>query len=164
MTKKKKKKSTFLKKPLESIAVHIGKLADRLSGKDLMQIAGFAGLAYTYWLWEKDDPDGKPRPLQLSVPVTLAQAGFDLMLLNSRTEIGVGTAVGHLAGRGAVEWLEGIKWPAVGYPDPSQDPPGAAAARAAEQEEAWKILEPDPEFTSTYPLGFPAGYRVPISP
>lgn len=60
MAKKRKKplNSTFLKKPLDSIAVHIGKFIDRLDGKSLIDLLLYGTAAYYGYKAFKDQPHG----------------------------------------------------------------------------------------------------------
>lgn len=55
---KKRKSSTFLKKPLDSLAVHIGKFVDRLGAKDLIDLCLYGTAAYYGYKAFKDQPHG----------------------------------------------------------------------------------------------------------
>jgi len=57
-SKKESTDSTFLKKPIDSIAVHIGKFVDRLSGKDLIDLLLYGTAAYYGYKAFGDKPHG----------------------------------------------------------------------------------------------------------
>ena len=87
-----KKKKLLTDKASEAIVTH-----GILSNLDkILEVGAFGGLVYTYMVLE----DGNAK-------VALPQACIDFMLLKSRTEVGVGSAVAHVGIRALMEWSPG---------------------------------------------------------
>jgi len=74
----------------------------------VLDLAGFLGLLYMYYVWEKSTLFGPSHNFQNAMKLALPQAALDYLLLKTHSEIGVGAAVGHIAIRGSAEVFEGL--------------------------------------------------------
>lgn len=96
----------------------IGKFMEKVSVNDLFKIGAFGALTWMYYQWEKTTLFGPGHPPLEALKIALPQALVDMALLGTRTEVGVGLAVGHMAGRGFLELLES----GIGLLEPTKIP------------------------------------------
>lgn len=84
----------------------IAKFIDKIEVPHLLELGGLAALTWMYYNWEKSTLFGPDHPPLDALKLAVPQALIDFMLLKTRTEVGVGLAVGHIAGRGFLELVE----------------------------------------------------------
>ena len=84
----------------------VAKFIDKVTIPNLLELGGLAALTWMYYNWEKTTLVGPDFPPLEALKIAVPQALIDFLLLKTRTEVGVGAAVGHIAGRGFLELLE----------------------------------------------------------